>query len=60
MLLSQTIKYIPRAFITKEIGMSTATRILEIPMRVSPSSSGSGDAMMNAPNIGDNHFIKPR
>ncbi len=60
MPLNQIMKYIPSMFITKDIGMRTATRVFESPIKVSPSSSGRGEAIMSAPSSGDSHFTNPK
>lgn len=50
----------PTKFITKDIGMSNDIFVLENPNNAKPNSSGSGEAMMRAPKIGESHFMKPK
>ena len=45
---------------TKAIGMRMLNLIFDIPMRAKPNSSGIGEAIMAAPSMGANHFIKPK
>lgn len=46
---AETIRNIPIEFIVKEIGRNSKVFIFEIPIRVTPISSGNGDAIINAP-----------
>lgn len=40
--------------------MSNDIFVLENPNSAKPNSSGSGEAMMRAPKIGESHFMKPK
>ena len=46
---AETIRNIPIEFIVKEIGINSRVFILEIPIRVTPISSGKGEAIIKAP-----------
>ena len=59
-LANWTKRYIPKAFIIKDMGMSKETFTFDMPRRVIPNSSGKGEAIIIAPNNGESHFIKPK
>ena len=44
----------------KAIGIRTIVLTLDIPNRVMPNSSGSGEAIISAPITGDSHLMKPK
>jgi hypothetical protein len=50
------ITKIPKELSTKEIGMKSEVLILEKPIIISPSSSGSGEAITGAPKNAINHL----
>lgn len=50
----------PIVFIMNDMGIRTNILVLDKPSKVRPNSSGKGDAIINAPRIGDNHFKNPK
>ena len=55
-LAMSPITKIPKELSKKEIGMKSEVLILEKPIIISPSSSGSGEAIISAPKNAINHL----